>query len=167
MKQLEYNETPKEAVKQPIKLLCDGINLSANIGSIFRICDAFRVDEIIFGGLGIDTKSRKVTRVSRSTHLLIQHRKTKDLWHEIEVLKSQNYTILALEITESSKPVHQLKISPKQKIALIIGSEMYGVSHEVLKKCHDIYHIPIYGKNSSMNVSTALGIMLYEIRRQC
>ena len=71
-----------------------------------------------------------------------------------------------MEITDQSQSIHEMRISPDQKIAIVIGSEISGICQSVLDLCPQSVHIPIYGRNTSMNVSNALAVMLYEIIRQ-
>ncbi len=47
-------------------------------------------------------------------------------------------------------------------VALIVGNESLGVSQTALDKCSTSVHIDMYGNNSSMNVSSALAIVLYK-----
>lgn len=166
MKQLSHTETPISPRTFPIMVLCDGITLPANIGAIFRLADAFGVEKVVFRGQKLDVSGRKVKQVSRSTHQWVSHYQTTDLEAEISKLKVEGYQIIALEITDQCKPIHELKIGKEQKIALVVGSETHGVSKKVLDLCDQAIHIPIYGRNTSMNVSNALAIILYDITRQ-
>jgi tRNA G18 (ribose-2'-O)-methylase SpoU len=82
------------------------------------------------------------------------------------MLKTDNYTIYALEITKNSIPIHKASFKKNQKIALVIGDENFGVSDEILKLSDGIFHIDMFGQNSSMNVVQATNIALYEITKQ-
>lgn len=166
MKQLSHTETPTSPRTFPITVLCDGITLPANIGAIFRLADAFGVEKVVFGGIDVDITSHKAKQVSRSTHQWVPHSQTPGLEAEISKLKAEGYQIFALEITDQSKPLHKLRIRQEQKIALVVGSEIQGISKEVLNLCDQAIHIPIYGRNTSMNVSNALAIILYDITLQ-
>ncbi|MCK5169872.1 MAG: 23S rRNA (guanosine(2251)-2'-O)-methyltransferase RlmB, partial [Bacteroidales bacterium] len=52
------------------------------------------------------------------------------------------------------------------KAALIVGNEITGIDSKLLDKCHKIVHIPLLGNNTSMNVSHALAVALFEWQRQ-
>lgn len=150
----------------PITLVCDRVNSPANIGSIFRIADSFGIEQIYFCGEGITVVSKRMQRTARATHESIPHHQTEDIIHTIQQFKSDGYTILALEITDTSIPVSDYIPSPQEKIVLVIGEENFGVSNEVLALVKHSVHINMYGNNSSMNVATATGIALYEITKQ-
>jgi len=166
MKQLSHNETPTSQRAFPITVLCDGISLPANIGAIFRLADAFGVERVIFGGSNVDVSSRKVRQVSRSTHKWVVHDQAQDLVTEISKLKEDKVPIIAIEITDNSCPIQELRIKNNQKIAILIGSEINGISQKALNLSDEVIHIPIFGKNSSINVSNTLAIVLYDIVKQ-
>lgn len=164
--QLSHHDTPFEEVKFPLLLVCDGIQFQPNIGSLFRICEAFGVEKIIFYGLGEQMNLRKINRTSRSTHLHVPYTIFEDQKEVLEYLQENHYQIVALEITENSSPLETLHLEPNQKIALLIGNEVSGISDYFLQHAHQIVHIEMFGKNSSMNVVQATGIALYELTKR-
>lgn len=165
MKQLDHQETQRHHQARQITLICDGIILSANIGGIFRLADAFGLENIIFGGTEAEPTSRKVKHVSRSTHQWVKYEKSEILAENIHQLRNKGYKIIALEITNNSRPLNLMKISQEMPVALVIGSEISGVSKDILDLCDEAFHIPMFGKNTSMNVTNALGIVLYELSK--
>jgi len=85
---------------------------------------------------------------------------------EIKRLKEDGYHIISLEITDTSTPLSSFNTLSSKKIALIIGSENFGVSESLISLSDTVLHIDMYGNNSSMNVSQAAGIALYELSKQ-
>ena len=164
MQRNHYNTNFKKQ-KFPITLVCDNISNAPNIGSLFRTADAFGIEKLIFCGENIEL-SRKVTKTSRATEKLISYELNKNILETVNRFKELDYQIIALEITTNSKPIHENQFSTKKPIAIIIGDENFGISEEVLKKCHSIIHIDMFGQNSSMNVVQATTIALYEITKQ-
>lgn len=161
--QLQHEDIEFEQKSFPVILVCDHIYFQQNIGSLFRISEAFGVEKIIFIGADIPLNPRKINKTSRSTHLHVPHIAIEETNACIEYLVSNNYEIISLEITDTSKPMKELKIPISKKMALVIGSEINGVSDEILNISNQIVHINMYGKNSSMNVVQATSIALYEI----
>lgn len=150
----------------PIVLLCDNVTNAPNIGSLFRIADAFGVGKIIFCGEHVPVNGRRMTKTSRATEKTVNYELADDSSQEITKLQEDGYTIIALEITNSSEPIHTLDFSDYKKIALVIGAEDIGVSEQILNRAELIVHIDMFGQNSSMNVVQATNIALYEITRQ-
>lgn len=74
--------------------------------------------------------------------------------------------VLALEITDQSSSLldYQLPaevINGQRALCLVPGAEAQGVPQELLDLCDASVHLPMYGQNSSMNVSVALGAAVY------
>ncbi|GAA4279081.1 TrmH family RNA methyltransferase [Aquimarina mytili] len=150
----------------PITLVCDRVNSPANIGSIFRIADSFGVERIHFCGENVTVISKRMQRTARSTHEIIPYEQSEQIMDVIQQLKTEDYTILSLEITKDSIPVSEYRLTSSEKIAIVIGEENLGVSENLLAVSDQIVHITMHGNNSSMNVATATGIALYEITKQ-
>ncbi len=161
--QLTHENTDFEKKNFPITLVCDHIYFQQNIGSLFRIAEAFGIEKIIFIGKDIPLTPRKINKTSRSTHLQVPYTVIEETTAAIEYLSSNNYEIIALEIADTSIPINEVKVLTNHKIALLIGSEIAGVSESLLATSNQITHINMYGSNSSMNVVQATSIALYEI----
>ena len=161
--QLTHENTLFEKRCFPITLVCDHIYFQQNLGSLFRIGEAFGIEKIIFIGKDIPLNPRKINKTSRSTHLQIPHSIVEETTEAITLLQKEEYYIIALEITSTSSPIQQLMVPKNKKIALLIGNEIEGVSDSLLAIANQISHITMYGNNSSMNVVQATSIALYEI----
>jgi tRNA G18 (ribose-2'-O)-methylase SpoU len=79
----------------------------------------------------------------------------------LAALKAAGYRIVGLEQDERSTPLPTYK--PSQKIALLLGEEVEGITAELRTLCDDIIEIPMVGKKESFNVSVATGIALYAL----
>ena len=164
--QLQHHNTDFKEHKHSIVLLCDSVNSPANMGSLFRIADSFGVEKIVFGGVEVDLKSPRLKRTARATQRSVPYEDQVNLNSYITQLIAKGYTPLALEITADSQPIESGIFTGNAKIALVIGDENTGISEAVLNKCSQQVHITMFGKNSSMNVSQATAIALYEITKQ-
>lgn len=163
--QLDHYTTFFENKTFPVTVICDEIYFQTNIGSVFRICEAFGVEKIIFVGKNIALTPRKINKTSRNTHLIVPHQVMETKEEVIDFIKKNNFEVIALEITDTSTPIQDLKIE-KKPIALLIGSEISGISPSLLKTANKVVHINMFGSNSSMNVVQAASIALYEITRK-
>ena len=161
--QLTHENTHFKKKKFPITLVCDHIYFQQNIGSLFRIGEAFGIEKIIFIGKDIPLTPRKINKTSRNTHLHVPYTLIEETDTAIDYLLENKYEIIALEIAETSIAINEVKVHNNQKIALLIGSEIAGVSEPLLSIANQITHITMYGNNSSMNVVQATSIALYEI----
>ncbi len=76
----------------------------------------------------------------------------------------EGYTIVALETTEDATSLYDEKLP--EKVVFMVGNERFGLQEKLLQLCHRKVFIPIPGPISSLNVSHALGIGLFEWLRQ-
>ncbi|GGW62766.1 SpoU rRNA methylase family protein [Winogradskyella epiphytica] len=163
--QLNHYNTNFKKQKHPITLVCDNVTNAPNIGSLFRIADAFGIDQLIFCGSDIPL-GKRMTKTSRSTEKYVSHSVKDDIETVVKDLKDQGHYLIALEITENSQPLTEFKLTTTQPIVIILGDEKFGISETILKQVDAIIHINMFGNNSSMNVVQATGITLYEITKQ-
>lgn len=161
--QLSHNESFFKQRIFPITLVCDQIVFQPNIGSLFRIAEAFGVEKIIFIGKNLALTPRKIGKTSRSTHLMVPYEVIETPEAAIAHFNDNDYHIIALEVTDKSASLRSSTIPAGRPIALITGSEVSGISPELLEAAHQTLHIDMYGTNSSMNVVQAAAIALYEL----
>lgn len=166
MSQLTHYTTHFEKRSFPIVLVSDQVSNAPNIGSLFRIADAFGIEKIFFCGENIPVFGRRMTKTSRATEKVVPFEITENIHSVIKQLQNNGYTIISLEITEKSQSIHTIDFSQYEKIALVIGDENFGINPETLFESNVIVHIDMFGQNSSMNVVQATNIVFYEITRQ-
>ncbi|MFS4481659.1 TrmH family RNA methyltransferase [Hyunsoonleella sp. 2307UL5-6] len=163
--QLTHYNTSFKKQTFPIVLVCDNVTNAPNIGSLFRICDAFGVEQLILCGENIPL-GRKMKKTSRATEKIVHYKTESSALAAVTQLKKDNFEIIALEITSKSKSISHHKFLNNKPIALIIGDENFGVTQSILQIADAIIHIEMFGQNSSMNVVQATNIALYEITKQ-
>ena len=163
--QLTHYTSKFESKQFPITLVCNNVTNAPNIGSLFRMSDAFGIEKLILCGKSIPM-GRKMMKTSRATEKYVSHEIKDNAIEVVNQLKTSGYQIIALEITEASQPIHQYQFSSEQPIALVIGDENFGVSETILELSDAIIHIEMFGQNSSMNVVQATNIALYEMTKQ-
>jgi tRNA G18 (ribose-2'-O)-methylase SpoU len=78
---------------------------------------------------------------------------------DYNMYKKLGYRIVGLEQDKNSILLNDYKSS--EKIVLILGEEVHGITQEIKSICDDLIEIPMFGKKESFNVSVAAGIALY------
>ena len=145
-----------------------------NVGSIFRTSDGAGIEKIYLTGYTpapVDKLGNKIpqfAKVSLKAEDYIAWEKVKDIGKLITKLKNDGYKIFAIEQDPKSIPYYSLNTSrySLDKLALVLGTEVTGLSKAVLKKCDKILEIPMFGKKESLNVSVAYGIVAYHLAIQ-
>ena len=152
-----------------IVLILDNIRSVHNVGSIFRTADAFAVSKIYCLGhtpTPLDRFGRvraDFAKVSLGAEKTTAWEKVDDLSSLVEALKRKNYFFLALEQGKKAVPFSEMRGG--EKIALIVGNELKGVSKYLLSRCDAMVEIPMLGSKESLNVSVATGIALAALQK--
>jgi 23S rRNA (guanosine2251-2'-O)-methyltransferase len=144
-------------------LILDGIEDPHNLGAIIRTADAAGVDGLIIPERRAAGVSGTVTKVSAGATAHVPIAKVTNIARTLEDLKEQNFWIVGLD--ERASDTYDT-LDFKMNCALVLGAEGKGVHDLVRKKCDFLVSIPMLGKVSSLNVSVAAGVVLYEIVRQ-
>ena len=166
MNQLDHYTTQNNQRKFPITIVCDEIRTPQNIGMSMRIAEAMGCETFYIHENSPGLENRLVKRTSRSTEKHLPVKTYNNGVHLLEQLKTEGYSVIALEITDKSIEISKPNYQDLEKIAIVIGSERFGIQEEILAQCENSVHINMFGQNSSMNVVTSLGIALYEITRK-
>lgn len=153
--QCEHADFNKHYHNLDINIVCDGLDSPANVGAVLRLADAYGVSKVFFLG-GVDQLTSRAKSVSRGVQKYVNY-------EFLSNFEFDNRDWFCLELTSNSQPLSEFMIESK-RIGLIIGNENSGVQEKYLNKFKS-YHIKMYGNNSSMNVSNALSVALYELTR--
>lgn len=164
--QLDHSQHAPTGKTYPICLLAHDIDVPMNVGSLFRMADALGVEKIFLSGSSSVPPNPKITKTSRSTEKYVPFAYGKDPFEILESLKADGYSILSLELTTSSIDIGALPMEGIGKVCLVLGSENAGVSQGLLDASDHTVHIPMLGRNSSMNVAMACAIAVYELTRR-
>ncbi|HBG70012.1 MAG: RNA methyltransferase [Bacteroidetes bacterium GWF2_43_63] len=160
MTQEEFREAPK----LPLVVLLDNVRSQHNIGSVFRTSDAFRVSEIILCGITATPPNKEIQKTALGATESVAWRYFENASEAVAQLKQEGFTVVAVEQTHNSLIINTEEwIFPDEKIALVLGNEVFGTSDEVLELCDRTIEIPQFGTKHSLNVSVCAGIVIWEI----
>lgn len=164
--QLDHSAHRAGDKKYPLCFLAHDIDVPMNVGSFFRIADALGVEKIYLTGSSTTPPNSRLRKTSRATEKYVDFSYAKDPLTVINQLKEKGYRIVSLELTTASVDIRHFTLGKGEKICLILGSENSGVCQALLDASDLVIHIPMRGRNSSMNVANACSIASYEITRQ-
>jgi len=154
--------TFKSIKKTPLIIILDDIRSLNNIGSIFRTCDAFKIEKIYLCGITAKPPNRKITKTAIGATESVDWEYYEKIDDLISKLKSSGVKLWAIEQAEGSKSLSDLSIeNPVIKHALIFGNEINGVNQNIVNNCDEILEINQYGTKHSLNVSIAAGIVIW------
>lgn len=155
----------KSAEKNPVIIILDNVRSLHNIGSIFRSCDAFRIEKLILCGISTPPPHRDIHKSALGAEFSVDWQYFGHTVDAINQFKSLGYRVFAIEQTTGSKPLSDFTLTGPT--AIVFGHEIHGVSPEALSLCETAIEIPQYGTKHSLNVAVSAGIVLWEITRNC
>jgi 23S rRNA (guanosine2251-2'-O)-methyltransferase len=149
--------------KYSLLVVLDGVEDPHNLGAIMRTADAAGANGVIIPERRAASVTGTVTKSSAgaSEHLPIA--RVTNIARTIEELKDSNVWTVGLD--ERGKQTYDA-IDYNMDCALVLGAEGKGLHDLVKRKCDFLVSIPMLGKVSSLNVSVAGGVVMYEIVRQ-
>ncbi|MEN8155390.1 MAG: RNA methyltransferase [Bacteroidota bacterium] len=156
----------KESKKIPVMVVLDNVRSQNNIGSVFRTADAFRLDGIILCGITATPPHREIHKTALGATESVDWEYREETTVAISELKEKGYRILSVEQTEGAVLLGQMELSSEEKIALVFGHEIRGVSQEVVDLSDGCIEIPQFGTKHSLNISVAAGIVIWELFRK-
>lgn len=138
--------------------ICDSLEIPGNLGTIYRTMDSASVDGMILVDTVTKPTNPKLTSSARGCNLLIDTVATS--YNEaLNWLLANDYTIY---LGEPNLGKSYLDYNYEGKIAIVVGSERFGINPDWYNHKHEKVFIPMFGSNNSLNVGVAASILIYE-----
>ena len=156
-------EVAKKRQEEAFILILDGIEDPHNLGSIIRTAETAGVHGIIIPKRRACSINSTVSKVSAGA---VQHMKIARVNNINETIKFLKQNDIWICGTDGQAKTYYFQQDFKMPIAIVIGSEGYGMSRLVKENCDFLVKIPMKGKITSLNASVSAGIVMYEATRQ-
>ena len=156
-------EVAKKRQEEAFILILDGIEDPHNLGSIIRTAETAGVHGIIIPKRRACGVNSTVSKVSAGA---VQHMKIARVNNINETIKFLKQNDIWICGTDGQAKTYYFQQDFKMPIAIVIGSEGYGMSRLVKENCDFVVKIPMKGKITSLNASVSAGIVMYEATRQ-
>lgn len=156
----------------PLVLVVHNVRSAANVGSMLRTADGAGVREVWLTGYTpapalpnrkfLTTAEKSLAKVALGAEHTVVWYKQAAIGMVLSRFRSEGYQLIALE--QSDKSIALDAVSYDRPIVLIVGNEVRGIDHRILKQCDRVVEIPMHGQKHSLNVAISCGIALYAIR---
>ena len=168
----------REAEKLPLIVVLDDVRSMYNIGSVFRTCDAFRVEAIYLCGITACPPHQEIHKTALGAEDSVRWRYFETAEQAVEQLHQDGYFVWSVEQCEGSTKLQDLnsnenpslreghRVGLKARVGIIFGNEVKGVHQEVIDMSDGCLEIPQFGTKHSMNVSVTAGIVIWEFARR-
>ena len=152
----------KEKGTDPFIIICDEIEDPHNLGAIIRTAEAAGADGVIIPKRRSASLNQTVYKTSAGAASWLPVARVSNIPAAIDELKKQGVWVYGTD----AKGEDYTKTDMTGPIALVIGSEGFGMGRLVEEKCDFLVRLPMNGKITSLNASVAAGIFMYEAVRQ-
>src|SRR5918912_1945288 len=168
--------------RAPIRVLLDDVRSLANIGLIFRLCDAARVERLHLCGItghppfpsperdprlpGVQQRAlREITKTAVMAVPFVPWEYRPSAHETARELQGRGYQVVAVEQAHGSLPFTRPGLY-RPPLCLILGHERAGVGPSALQLADVCVEVPVYGMANSLNVAMAFALVAHEVLRR-
>lgn len=179
----------KEAQKLPLVVVLDDVRSLYNVGSVFRTCDAFRVEAVYLCGITATPPNAEIHKTALGGEDSVDWRYFEHTENAVRELRNRGYFVYGVEQVEGSTKLQDIQNSQLAGMredahdvngtsrsilerpafrphAVVFGNEVKGVKQSVVDMCDGCLEIPQFGTKHSLNVSVTAGIVIWEFAKQ-
>ncbi|MDP2387327.1 MAG: RNA methyltransferase [Bacteroidota bacterium] len=146
-----------------ITVVLEDVYQEHNASAVLRSCESFGIQDVHF--IENRNKYRISTDVDMGASLWLDiHRVSKEVNNTVKCLtdlKAKGYKIVATTPHEKDVNLSDLKVD--DKIALVFGTEIDGITDDVRACADEFVKIPMYGFTESFNISVSAALCMYEL----
>ncbi|UDG80588.1 23S rRNA (guanosine-2'-O-)-methyltransferase RlmB [Candidatus Hartigia pinicola] len=150
-------------IKLPFLLILDCVTDPYNLGACLRSADAAGVHAVIVPKDKSAKLNSTVKKVACGAAESVPLIRVTNLARTLRFLKDYNIWIIGTE-EKADNTLSQIQLTGP--VAVVMGSEGKGLRRLTRQHCDDLIKIPMLGSSSSLNISVATGICLFEVVRQ-
>lgn len=152
-----------ESARNPKFIYLDGVTDVRNFGAICRSAECSGFDGVIIPEKGSAQINEEAVKTSAGALFHIPIARTRSVVETIKILQESGISLVGC--TEKTDQLIQ-QVDLTRPTCIIMGAEDTGISDEFIRKADALGKVHMEGKTSSMNVSVAAGIIMYELNRQ-
>ncbi len=145
--------------------IAERVDNPTNVGAMARSAVALGADAFVLDHESSDPLARRALRVSMGTSLLLPHSRIRSIDDLIHRLHSANFETCALTPGTDASPILEVaeRLSPGAKVAVLLGSERDGLTHQTLDAVRHRVRIPMNEHIDSLNVAAAAAVACFAL----
>ena len=149
--------------ENPLVVVLDGVEDTHNLGAVMRTAEACKASGVVVPERHSAPLSATVVKASAGASAYITVVRVKNLVSAIDAMKERGLWIVGVDPAGAQ---NWTDFDYKSGTALVLGGEHRGLRRLVREHCDVLVRIPMLGSISSLNISVAAGVVLYEVVRQ-
>ena len=144
-------------------VVIDGVVDTTNIGAIFRSAAALGIDAVLLTRNSCDPLNRRAVRVSMGSVFLVPW-----TWLDapLPALGKLGFRTAAMALTDRSISIDDPALAAEPKLAIVMGTEGDGLSHEAIAGADYVVRIPMFHGVDSLNVAAAAAVAFWQLRAE-
>ncbi len=163
--QVTIGSEPYDAIHHfPVTVLLDNLRSAFNVGSFFRTADAASIERLLLCGITCCPPHKGVLKTSLGAENTVPWEQQESSIEAASSMRARGYELAVIETGPRS--IDLFDWEPRFPVCVIFGNELDGVGSGLLALCDTYVRIPMLGLKHSLNVSTAGGIVVYELLRK-
>jgi tRNA G18 (ribose-2'-O)-methylase SpoU len=143
----------------------DDVRSLYNVGSVFRSCDAFRVEAVYLCGITATPPNAEIHKTALGGEDSVDWKYFKTTEEAVDELHREGFFVYSIEQVEHSTKLQTLQVDDEKRYAVIFGNEVKGVKQTVVDMSDGCLEIPQFGTKHSLNVSVTAGIVVWEFAK--
>ena len=159
-------EEYKAKEKLQVTLVLDNVRSEMNVGSVFRTADAFLIERVCLCGITPQPPKAEIHKTALGAEESVCWHYFPTTLEAIGQLKDEGYVICSIEQVHDSVSLEQFVVNSNQRVAIVLGNEVKGVSQEVVDASDTCVEIPQEGTKHSLNISCCAAIVMWHVYRQ-
>ena len=156
-------EEYKEVEKLPVTVVLDNVRSEMNVGSVMRTADAFLIERIVLCGITPQPPKAEIHKTALGAEESVDWQYYSSTLDAVNDLKRDGYRICSIEQVHDSVSLECFAVEKGQKLAVVMGNEVKGVSQDVVDASDVCVEIPQHGTKHSLNISCCAAIVMWYV----
>jgi len=154
-----------QRLRRRIIVALEDVRSMANVGSVFRSCDALGVEALWLVGITPTPPHRDIHKTALGATDTVVWRHFSSSAEMLEAARAAGLRVVAAEQAVGSTPLAGAFLGDDAPVLLVFGNEVSGVSDAVLAAADACVEIPQVGAKHSLNIAVSVGVVLWEVVR--
>lgn len=154
----------RHRTERRLAVILDGVMTPVNVGSITRLAAAYGVERMWLAGATASVHHPGAGKTAMGTHRFVDVIEGMTAAEALADARQQGFQLVGIELAEGAVPLFEAPLG--RDVCVVVGHEDHGLSAATLGGCDLLAYLPLVGKVGSLNVATAAGIALAEVRRR-
>jgi len=163
---VDVEQYKSQVAKLPVTVVLDNVRSEMNVGSVLRTADAFLIERVLLCGITPCPPKAEIHKTALGAEESVAWQHHDSTLEAVEQLKREGYTLCSIEQVHDSVSLEHFVAAPGQRIAIVLGNEVRGVSQQVVDASDQCIELPQGGTKHSLNISCCAAIVMWHLFSQ-